>query len=431
MGISRSVEFILSIFIFKFRGDPFILSIIIFLLHCIFRHSSHLRSLSPPPTGSSQSPDHSKRQTSAETPQPLVSISFSLEPTRSAAHSHHSAPQQPTQLLQQSKSQPSTDVIDVAKLARQDQQPPAYENVDEHIPSNASCPSSLTRASRPSPMPSLDRHSSGSPGTRSADPAADFSPDDSYETSSPVAQSCSTPSPSALSYSNTILPTHRPFSSLSDTSQPAVGPLGKSQSHNPSSLDWIDRNCTSILPFPTRRVHSNTPSRMGSSESDQHSAPSDSFGHESSRPQNLPPMDPQQAGPTTTAPSRPVSSSGSFQTWSSLPPPYPPSEASSSRNSRRPFSEPVPNSGATRHLQPASPALASRSLPPPAPPTILDPPPVRSSIARSYRAPHEPFLSDAPPPPDSWIAVETSPGEYRLIARLPGFRRDAMYVIGL
>ncbi|KAI0297090.1 hypothetical protein BC826DRAFT_907907, partial [Russula brevipes] len=39
---------------------------------------------------------------------------------------------------------------------------------------------------------------------------------------------------------------------------------------------------------------------------------------------------------------------------------------------------------------------------------------------------HEPFLSDAPPPPDSWIAVETSPVEYRLVARLPGFRRDAI-----
>jgi hypothetical protein len=37
-------------------------------------------------------------------------------------------------------------------------------------------------------------------------------------------------------------------------------------------------------------------------------------------------------------------------------------------------------------------------------------------------------LSDAPPPPDSWIAVETSQAEYRLNARLPGFRRDAMYV---
>ncbi|KAI9463571.1 hypothetical protein BJY52DRAFT_1202879 [Lactarius psammicola] len=134
-------------------------------------------------------------------------------------------------------------------------------------------------------------------------------------------------------------------------------------------------------------------------------------------------MNTQQAGPTTAATSRPASSSGSVQTWSSLPPPYSPSEASSSRNSRRPISEPVPNSGAPRL---PSPALASRSLPPPAPPTILDPPPVRSSIPRSSRAPHEPFLSDAPPPPDSWIAVETSPGEYRLIARLPGFRRDAI-----
>jgi hypothetical protein len=38
-------------------------------------------------------------------------------------------------------------------------------------------------------------------------------------------------------------------------------------------------------------------------------------------------------------------------------------------------------------------------------------------------------LSDAPPPPDSWIAVETSPVEYRLVVRLPGFRRDAMCVI--
>ncbi|KAH9992594.1 hypothetical protein BJV77DRAFT_945015 [Russula vinacea] len=66
------------------------------------------------------------------------------------------------------------------------------------------------------------------------------------------------------------------------------------------------------------------------------------------------------------------------------------------------------------------------ALPPPAPPTILDPPPARSTSVWRSRAPHEPYLSDAPPPPDSWIAVETSPVEYRLVARLPGFRRDAI-----
>ncbi|KII92423.1 hypothetical protein PLICRDRAFT_103840 [Plicaturopsis crispa FD-325 SS-3] len=42
------------------------------------------------------------------------------------------------------------------------------------------------------------------------------------------------------------------------------------------------------------------------------------------------------------------------------------------------------------------------------------------------RAPYEPFLSHAPPPEDSWIAVETKPTEYVLIVRLPGFRRDGI-----
>ncbi|KIP06504.1 hypothetical protein PHLGIDRAFT_72607 [Phlebiopsis gigantea 11061_1 CR5-6] len=41
-------------------------------------------------------------------------------------------------------------------------------------------------------------------------------------------------------------------------------------------------------------------------------------------------------------------------------------------------------------------------------------------------AAHEPFLSHAPPPQDSYIAVETSPSEYRLIVRLPGYRRDSI-----
>ena len=399
--------------------DLFILSRIIFLFTVTLIYAS----FSPPPTGSSQSLDHSKRQTSPETPQQFVPIPFSLQSTpspRSIIHSHHSAPQQPTQLPHRWKSQPSTDVIDVAKLARQDQPLPAYENVDEHIPSNASCPSSLTRASRPLPMPSLDRHNSSGADTRSIDPSADVFPAETYETSTPVAQYCSTPPSSASSYSNTILPTHRPFSSLSDTSQPPVGPLGKLQPPDSSSLDWTDRNTNGILPLPTR-APSITPSPMGPSGSDQHLVPSDSFSHDSSWTRHQPSMNMQQAGTTTAVPSRPVSLSETVQTWSSLPPPYSP-EISSSRNSRRPFSEPVPPS--------TSPGFACRNLPPPAPPTILDPPPVRSSIARDSRAPHEPFLSDAPPPPDSWIAVETSPGEYRLIARLPGFRRDAMFVFG-
>lgn len=57
----------------------------------------------------------------------------------------------------------------------------------------------------------------------------------------------------------------------------------------------------------------------------------------------------------------------------------------------------------------------------PQPPMVLTPPP-----PPQHNAPHEPFLSHAPPPSDSYIAVETSQGEYRLIVRLPGYRRDSI-----
>lgn len=40
--------------------------------------------------------------------------------------------------------------------------------------------------------------------------------------------------------------------------------------------------------------------------------------------------------------------------------------------------------------------------------------------------PYAPFLSHAPPPADSWIEVETTPSEYRLNVRLPGFQRDGI-----
>lgn len=40
--------------------------------------------------------------------------------------------------------------------------------------------------------------------------------------------------------------------------------------------------------------------------------------------------------------------------------------------------------------------------------------------------PYAPFLSHAPPPADSWIEVETTPSEYRLNVKLPGFQRDGI-----
>ncbi|KAJ3010718.1 hypothetical protein NUW54_g2393 [Trametes sanguinea] len=70
--------------------------------------------------------------------------------------------------------------------------------------------------------------------------------------------------------------------------------------------------------------------------------------------------------------------------------------------------------------------MSDRPLPPPAPPTVLTPPPPPLSTDRGPTAPYEPFLANKPPPQDSYIAVDTKPTEYRLIVRLPGFRRDAI-----
>ena len=72
-------------------------------------------------------------------------------------------------------------------------------------------------------------------------------------------------------------------------------------------------------------------------------------------------------------------------------------------------------------------SISDRPLPPPAPPTVLTPPPPPDQDWGSS-APYKPFLAHAPAPQDSYIAVDTKPTEYRLVVRLPGFRRDAMYV---
>lgn len=58
---------------------------------------------------------------------------------------------------------------------------------------------------------------------------------------------------------------------------------------------------------------------------------------------------------------------------------------------------------------------------PPQPPTVLTPPPPPHN-----GAPHESFLSHAPPPQDSYIAVETGATDYQLLVRLPGYVRDSI-----
>ncbi|KAL6300478.1 hypothetical protein BKA93DRAFT_752691 [Sparassis latifolia] len=94
------------------------------------------------------------------------------------------------------------------------------------------------------------------------------------------------------------------------------------------------------------------------------------------------------------------------------------------RNASPPLVSPINRDSHFSVSTPSATVVTERSMPPPAPPTVLTPPP--SNEERCPRAPHDSFLAHSPPPTDSYIAVETNPHEYKLLVRLPGFRRDAI-----
>jgi len=306
-------------------------------------------------------------------------------------------------------------VIDAAKLARQDQPPLPYENVDERPSNTVSHPSPVaTRGSRSLARPPLDCISGGS-SSHSLTPATDVAPVDPFETADPASQSSSTLVPNP----NNPLSTGRPLSSSAGTSQRPTSPLELLHSlDHSSSQNWLDGGSTSISAFPSQGPVNALPPGM-TPESSQQSISAGSFDRDSSWISNQSFLGTQQGTSAASVTSRPISS-GSLQTLS-RPSPYSLSEVSAGCS----LSEYALDVRSTSRPPLVAPA-PSRGLPPPAPPTILDPPPARPNAARNHRAPHEPFLCDAPPPPDSWIAVETSPVEYRLVARLPGFRRDAI-----
>lgn len=75
-------------------------------------------------------------------------------------------------------------------------------------------------------------------------------------------------------------------------------------------------------------------------------------------------------------------------------------------------------------------AMSDSSYPPPDPPTILPVDPTHDVTlyqSDSRQAPYMPFLSHVLPSPDSsWIEVETTQSEYKLLVRLPGFSREGI-----
>ena len=277
-----------------------------------------------------------------------------------------------------------------------------------------------SRASRPLPRPPINRLGSGS-SIHSVGLLTDAVQAGPHETANLSPQSSSSPS----NYIDSMLTAGQPFPSPAGPSQSPAVSVGLSHLLDPSSQDRLDRCSAGISPLSPQSLFNTLPPRM-SSEPSQQLVSSGAFDRDSTLwtpNQSLP--GPQQE--MLAVSSRPISSSGPIQTLSP-PPPYSPSEASSSRTGQH-LPEHPSDMRSTHRPGSTMPAPSGRGLPPPAPPTILDPPPARSNSVWRSRAPHEPFLSDAPPPPDSWIAVETSPVEYRLVARLPGFRRDAMYVV--
>lgn len=336
-------------------------------------------------------------------------VSFPLQLDSSSFSQTLSCPRRPSQ-----SQQPSKDVIDVAKLARQDQPPPAYENVDER-------PSSLSpRAPRPLPRPPINRLTSSS-STRSVELMTDAGSAWPHETTDPTSQASSL----APICTDPMVSTSHPFPPLARTSQPPTASVGMLRPLDPPSQDQFD-GPAGISQLASQSPFSAFPPRTPS-ESSQQSVPSSSFNHDQLWTMNQTVSAAQQETSRLMASvsSRPISSPGFIET-PLPPPPYIPSEASQSRSGRH-LSDSAADMRSTLRPRAAVPASSNRGLPPPAPPTILDPPPAQSNSVRRSR-PHEPFLSDATPP-DSWIAVETSPVEYLLVVRLPGFRRDAMCVI--
>ncbi len=252
----------------------------------------------------------------------------------------------------------------------------------------------------------------GSPIHSPVEQRPQISPPPQYiDTSEDETQSTSTPSssssvPQQQQRRTTSGPVHlltRPFSA-----QEPPRPIYSPTPVHPAQMP--DRSSTSSLPLPMHTPVYTLPPVQGTS------AITTESGHAAAHASELssqPSASLSQAGPSA-AKSPHLERGASPLLFSN---PY-------STNTPSPTLQPDwlrEMSGRRGTLSPSS-TSSEISLPPPAPPTVLTPP----LLGENAEVAHEPFLSHAPPPHNSYLAVETSPREYSLVARLPGFRRDSM-----
>ncbi|KAI0949138.1 hypothetical protein AcW1_008833 [Taiwanofungus camphoratus] len=281
---------------------------------------------------------------------------------------------------------------------------PSYDRMsaDDGPSSSDSLPSvssSSSSSSRPSQLRSDSPMDTGSINPyfiEVSEPTAQFAPSSSalqYPQSQPQFQRGGAP-PTPL------YPFTRPLSSP-DASRPVLPGVHSPTPVRPSAIP--DRGSTASLPLPSHTPYHLLPTVSG-----------DTIVEGQETGTEGPPL---QVGPLLL-PQYPSSPSS----WR-----YRSPSAGSDLLQGRPISPPAVVRFIDRSYSTGSMTAVDMSqLPPPAPPVVLTPPPPPSNEERRPRAPHEPFLAHSPPPQDSYIAVETKPREYRLLVRLPGFRRDAI-----
>ncbi|KAF8639554.1 hypothetical protein AX17_001458 [Amanita inopinata Kibby_2008] len=209
--------------------------------------------------------------------------------------------------------------------------------------------------------------------------------------------------------------------------------MSSSESSNPPESHSSQKSHREIGPPPLEAC---TSSSSGSSSSMESIASVSSLSHNPSAKNPITPSYSSDFSHRLSSTFSSYSSNGLGSAYARpIPPPPSPPRQYIPRYSDIP---PLSRFGSSRPVTSSSTSSSSSYyLEPPEPPMILPPDPyVPQSDTASQndgtsgtgvqQAPHVPFLSHAPPPADSYIEVETTLREYRLLVKLPGFCRDSI-----
>ncbi|KAF4620740.1 hypothetical protein D9613_000493 [Agrocybe pediades] len=255
--------------------------------------------------------------------------------------------------------------------------------------------------------------------------------------------SASLPIPSQIPFHYLARANPGPSQSLSFASGPSSNPL--STTSPPSSPTHLSSSGSGSNPAkdrtdtcsPSCEATSSDSSSSSSSSSSRESVATTNSSSDLLQQQNTPPSSKSLPPSTPASPTSTTTATGDATAYSD-----PPSQSRPPQRPVSPFRAPQPppprpprNNATTnawtamrRFMAPQQVQTAPTAYPPPEPPVVLPPEStdyMTQPTSRSQPA-YVPFLSHAPPPPDSWIEVETTQSEYKLHVRLPGFSREGI-----